>query len=295
MRVPERSPGTHPTSAVTCSAWARCSTTCSPESPPTPGSRGGAGSEGHARRAQPGTRPFGGATLSDDGGVRCGACSVVERGSLSHSPNRRTACRRAFVFGAELSPYREWRPDLWLLRGTQRPSAGASARARRRNRVHCGRRARLGPLRLGSRFPLTRGSVAVRVPSACGEIPTRLRAPHAHQPGEPRLGSGGSPNRCLVDVQSVDSTIQVDLRYATANNFTGCTASRLRGAARAAPPGGGYRTRPSSGPAPPRRPGPQDLRCVPAGEGYPRDGRLGRADGAPGAARERVYRPAEPA
>ncbi|HEX3232753.1 MAG TPA: M15 family metallopeptidase [Gemmatimonadales bacterium] len=35
------------------------------------------------------------------------------------------------------------------------------------------------------------------------------------------LASGTAADKLLVDVRSVDSTIQVDLRYATANNFTG--------------------------------------------------------------------------
>ena len=36
-----------------------------------------------------------------------------------------------------------------------------------------------------------------------------------------RPDDGAAPDSMLVDVRSIDSTIQVDLRYATANNFTG--------------------------------------------------------------------------
>src|SRR5712691_761229 len=39
-------------------------------------------------------------------------------------------------------------------------------------------------------------------------------------PAQP-VASDAAAESLLVDVRSVDSTIQVDLRYATANNFTG--------------------------------------------------------------------------
>jgi D-alanyl-D-alanine dipeptidase len=46
------------------------------------------------------------------------------------------------------------------------------------------------------------------------------RIPAASGP-RPAASSNAASDSLLVDVRSVDSTIQVDLRYATANNFTG--------------------------------------------------------------------------
>ena len=45
-------------------------------------------------------------------------------------------------------------------------------------------------------------------------------SPSAEAPAQP-VASDAAADSLLVDVRSVDSTIQVDLRYATPNNFTG--------------------------------------------------------------------------
>jgi hypothetical protein len=122
---------------------------------------------------------------------------------VPHGPARPT-WRRALPFGAAAALVGVG-AGLWLLWGTQRPSGGASASAS---------------------FALA------RAPADSNPVPV---APHyaadAQIPADtvPRTPLGGvrhdaAPSvaeSLLVDVQSVDSTIQVDLRYATANNFTG--------------------------------------------------------------------------
>ena len=59
----------------------------------------------------------------------------------------------------------------------------------------------------GPAFPVRRESVSGRVPTASG-LP-------------PASSSNAAPDSLLIDVRSSDPTIQTDLRYATANNFTG--------------------------------------------------------------------------
>jgi zinc D-Ala-D-Ala dipeptidase len=131
----------------------------------------------------------------------------------------RPAWRRALAFGAAAALVGVV-AGLWLPWGTQRPSVGASARARSQER---GPFAAVEPDSSSSlaRRPADSGPVAVgRHPSAAAQIPTDsvLRTPtrRASHDSAPAVAES-----LLVDVQSVDSTIQVDLRYATANNFTG--------------------------------------------------------------------------
>jgi D-alanyl-D-alanine dipeptidase len=139
---------------------------------------------------------------------------------------------------------------LWLLWGTQRSSAGARARLEESGAVpkiepssglhrpgSAGRRdsapgSRISPFRQshpwvavsGERF-YYRSSCPVALQSrdllyfrseaealASGFMPNRVPGCHASEAPAEAL---------LVDVSSVDSTIQVDLRYATTNNFTG--------------------------------------------------------------------------
>jgi zinc D-Ala-D-Ala dipeptidase len=60
--------------------------------------------------------------------------------------------------------------------------------------------------------PVRRGSVDSGRPVGSARPPAA---------SSPRPGDRAASDSLLVDVRSVDSTIQVDLRYATANNFTG--------------------------------------------------------------------------
>jgi D-alanyl-D-alanine dipeptidase len=91
---------------------------------------------------------------------------------------------------------------LWLSRATQRPSVNESFSAL-------------------ARLPTDSGELAVgQHQSGTALIPTDtvLRTSDSRPSQDSGPAAGESP---LVDVQSVDSTIQVDLRYATADNFTG--------------------------------------------------------------------------
>lgn len=110
---------------------------------------------------------------------------------------------------------------LWLLSGTPRftlpaltrpraPESGAVAQAEPESRSASSSEsldsARGWPAPPDRREPLSAGRSAVATP------PPAENSPRLH---------GSAPDSQLVDVRSVDSTIQVDLRYATANNFTG--------------------------------------------------------------------------
>ncbi|MFL5494928.1 MAG: M15 family metallopeptidase, partial [Gemmatimonadales bacterium] len=75
---------------------------------------------------------------------------------------------------------------------------------------------------MASRFPWPFPAVLLLL-AACSPSTRRVvagPAPSAEAPALP-LGPDAAADSLLVDVRSVDSTIQVDLRYATANNFTG--------------------------------------------------------------------------
>jgi D-alanyl-D-alanine dipeptidase len=127
--------------------------------------------------------------------------------------------RRALAFGAAAALVGVV-AALWLPWGTHRPSVGASAPARSQER---GSIAAVEPdsSSASAHLPADSGPAAVgRHYSAAARIPTDsvLRTPNS------RASHDSAPavaESLLVDVQSVDSTIQVDLRYATANNFTG--------------------------------------------------------------------------
>jgi D-alanyl-D-alanine dipeptidase len=128
------------------------------------------------------------------------------------------AWRRALAFGAAAVLVGVL-AGLWLPWGTQRPSGGASARARSQE---SGSIAAVQPDSFSALARLSADSeaVAVRRNHSAAQIPTDsvLRTPTG------RTSDDSAPavaESLLVDVQSVDSTIQVDLRYATANNFTG--------------------------------------------------------------------------
>lgn len=109
---------------------------------------------------------------------------------------------------------------LWLLWGTQRHALDAPSRPRLEesgsvaplepNSISSSS-ASSAPARLPANSapasPVRRESVSSRIPAASGPRPV--------------ASSNAASDSLLVDVRSVDSTIQVDLRYATSNNFTG--------------------------------------------------------------------------
>ena len=131
----------------------------------------------------------------------------------------RPVWRRAAAFGAAAALIGVV-AGLWLPWGTERPSIGASAPARSEE---LGSIAAVEPDSFSAlaRLPADSGPVAVgRQNSAAAQISTdsvvRTTTSRASHDSAPAVADS-----LLVDVQSVDSTIQVDLRYATANNFTG--------------------------------------------------------------------------
>ncbi len=97
---------------------------------------------------------------------------------------------------------------VWLLWGGQRPPCQCTA-----TRRAGGLRVRGGPSSTACP-PHPIGS-----PLTLGRRPKARSVPALPPPG--RAIGERSAESLLVDVRSVDSTIQVDLRYATANNFTG--------------------------------------------------------------------------
>jgi zinc D-Ala-D-Ala dipeptidase len=64
------------------------------------------------------------------------------------------------------------------------------------------------------------GSGLLLLLAACGSGP-QSRAGGTSAPAPRAVGSDALADSLLVDVRSVDSTIQVDARYATSDNFTG--------------------------------------------------------------------------
>ena len=116
-------------------------------------------------------------------------------------PPVKPAWKRRLAFGAATMVAAL--AGLWLFWGTWGPSVDVSA-----------------PIYAGARPPADSGVAMGGHQPRAAQIPTDSVLPTSES--RPRRDSaqvaGKSP---LVDVQSVDSTIQVDLRYATANNFTG--------------------------------------------------------------------------
>jgi D-alanyl-D-alanine dipeptidase len=129
------------------------------------------------------------------------------------------AWKRALAFGAAAALVGVV-AALWLSWGTQWLPGGASARARSQE---SGSMAAVQPDSFSALARLSVDSEPVAVGRnhlAAAQIPTDsvLRTPTS------RTSDDSAPavaESLLVDVQSVDSTIQVDLRYATTNNFTG--------------------------------------------------------------------------
>jgi D-alanyl-D-alanine dipeptidase len=115
---------------------------------------------------------------------------------------------------------------LWLLWGTQRLTLGAFTWPWAEE---SGAVARAEP-ESNSASPSTSSSPARRPADSLSKSPVgrasvspgKPAVPASHLPASaPRPAIGAASDSLLVDLRSVDSSIQVDLRYATANNFTG--------------------------------------------------------------------------
>jgi zinc D-Ala-D-Ala dipeptidase len=137
----------------------------------------------------------------------------------------RSARRNLGLLGAAGAALVVLSAGLWLLWGTQRltlgafirswsEESGAVARAEPES-TSASLSTSSGPARRRadslSRSPVRRESVSSGSPA----VP-----PHA-APSAPRPAVTATSDSVLDDLRSVDSSIQVDLRYATANNFTG--------------------------------------------------------------------------
>ncbi|MEA2713337.1 MAG: zinc D-Ala-D-Ala dipeptidase, partial [Gemmatimonadales bacterium] len=109
---------------------------------------------------------------------------------------------------------------LWLLWATYKPGLDAPGRPRLEESGSAAQRepdsissssASSAPGRLRAKSapasPVPRESLSSRIPAASGPPPP--------------ASSNAAADSLLVDVRSIDPTIQTDLRYATANNFTG--------------------------------------------------------------------------
>jgi D-alanyl-D-alanine dipeptidase len=109
---------------------------------------------------------------------------------------------------------------LWLLWVTYKPALDAPSRPRLEESGSAAQRepdsissssASSAPARLRAKSapasPVRRESLSSRIPAASGPPPAS--------------SSNAASDSLLVDVRSIDPTIQTDLRYATANNFTG--------------------------------------------------------------------------
>jgi D-alanyl-D-alanine dipeptidase len=99
---------------------------------------------------------------------------------------------------------------LWLLWGTQRLRLGAFIRSWSEE---SGAVARAEPESTSASLSTSSGPARRRADSL--SVP-----PHA-APSAPGPAGSATSDSVLVDLRSVDSSIQVDLRYATANNITG--------------------------------------------------------------------------
>jgi D-alanyl-D-alanine dipeptidase len=132
----------------------------------------------------------------------------------------RAGRRKLLPLGAAAAALVAVSAGLWLLWGTQRPALDAPSRPRLEESGSAASRepdsissssASSAPARLPANSapasPVRRESVSSRIPAASGP--------------RPAASSNAASDSLLVDVRSVDSTIQVDLRYATPNNFTG--------------------------------------------------------------------------
>jgi D-alanyl-D-alanine dipeptidase len=138
----------------------------------------------------------------------------------------RSARRNPGLLGAAAAALVVLSAGLWLLWGTQRLTLGAFTRPWSEE---SGAVARAEP-ESNSASPSTSSGPARRPADSLSRSPVRRESvssgrsavpPHAAPSSAPRPAVSATSDSLLVDLRSVDSSIQVDLRYATANNFTG--------------------------------------------------------------------------
>jgi len=137
----------------------------------------------------------------------------------------RSARRSVGLLGAAAAGLVVLSAGLWLLWGTQRLTLGAFTRPWSEE---SGGVARAEP-ESNSASPSTSSGPAPRPADSSSRSPVRRESvssgrravPPGAAPSAPRPAVSATSDSVLVDVRSVDSSIQVDLRYATANNFTG--------------------------------------------------------------------------
>jgi zinc D-Ala-D-Ala dipeptidase len=137
----------------------------------------------------------------------------------------RSARRNPGLLGAAAAALVVLLAGLWLLWGTQRLTLGAFTRPWSEE---SGAVARAGP-ESNSASPSTSLGSARRPADSLSRSPGRRESVSSGSPAVPPHAAASAPrsavsttsDSALVDLRSVDSSIQVDLRYATANNFTG--------------------------------------------------------------------------
>jgi D-alanyl-D-alanine dipeptidase len=109
---------------------------------------------------------------------------------------------------------------LWLLWTTQRPALSTVRRPRLEESASVAGREPDSNSSLSASSSPARLSPSSAPPSSVLHESVNSRVPSASHP-RAAASSGTSSDTLLVDVRSIDPTIQTDLRYATANNFTG--------------------------------------------------------------------------
>jgi zinc D-Ala-D-Ala dipeptidase len=137
----------------------------------------------------------------------------------------RSARRNLMPLGVAAAALLVLSAGLWLLWGAQRLTPDAFTRTRV---DESGALARAEP-ESNSASPPTSSGPAHRPADSLSGSPVRRESvssgwpalPPRATPSAPRPAVSATSDSVLVDLRSVDSSIQVDLRYATANNFTG--------------------------------------------------------------------------
>jgi zinc D-Ala-D-Ala dipeptidase len=131
----------------------------------------------------------------------------------------RSARRNLVRLGAATAALVVLSAGLWLLWGTQRLTLDAFTRPRVEE---SGAVARAEPESSSASSSASLGP-ARRPADSLSPTPLRRESMSSGRPAvsAPRPAMSAASDSLLVDVRSVDSSIQVDLRYATANNFTG--------------------------------------------------------------------------
>jgi D-alanyl-D-alanine dipeptidase len=145
-------------------------------------------------------------------------------GHLIPEPTR-SARRNLGLLGAAAAALVVLSAGLWLLWGPQRLRLGAFIRSRS---VESGAVARAEP-ESNSASPSTSSGSARHRADSLSRPPVRRESVSSGSPAAPpraapsasRPAVSATSDSVLDDLRSVDSSIQVDLRYATTNNFTG--------------------------------------------------------------------------